>query len=262
MEHERRLLAAQPIPLIDRVEELERIRSSLTLEDVRLLTLAGPAGVGKTRLALAAIAELTSAFSDGVVLVDLARVREPALVLQTVAQALGVSPTGAVPLLEQLRIFLEDRTILLLLDNFEQVLPAASQLVDLLAVCPGMRLLVTSRIPLQLRWEHILRINPLPVPDLTISLPPKELAQIPAITFFIERARARQADFALTEERASLVTQLVVHLDGLPLALELAAARLDALSLPVLVRLLGDQLQMLEWEAQDLPERQRSQLEL
>ncbi|MGO8950280.1 MAG: LuxR C-terminal-related transcriptional regulator [Ktedonobacterales bacterium] len=194
-------------------------------------------------------------------LVDLALVRDPALVLQTLSQTLGVSPVGDMPLLERLRVFLEDRTILLLIDNFEQVLPAASQLVDLLAVCPGVRLLVTSRIPLQLRWEHILRIKPLPVPDLTDLTPPlplDELGQVPAVRLFVERARARQADFALTEAQARLVAELVVSLDGLPLALELAAARLDALSLPLLVRLLGDHLQMLEWEARDLPERQRS----
>jgi non-specific serine/threonine protein kinase len=253
-----RLLAAQPTSLVDRVEELESIRASLVIEGVRLLTLCGPAGVGKTRLAVAAATELASVFPDGVVLVDLTRVRDPAFVLQTLSQAIGVSPAGGAPLLERLRIFLDERTILLMLDNFEQVLPAASQLVDLLAVCPGIRLLVTSRIPLQLRWEHILRIKPLPIPDLSTPLPLDELAQVPAVALFLERARARRADFALTEARARLVAQLVVQLDGLPLALELAAARLDALSLPLLVRLLSDHLQMLEWEAGDLPERQRS----
>ncbi len=228
------------------------------VEGVRLLTLTGPAGVGKTRLALAAATELASVFPDGVVLADLARVRDPTLVLQTLSRALGVSPTGHAPLLERLRVALEDRAILLLLDNFEHVLPAANQLVDLLAVCSQIRMLVTSRVPLQLRWEHILRINPLPVPDVSTPLTLDELRQIPAVALFLDRARARRPGFALTEARAQLVTDLVVHLDGLPLALELAAARLDAVSLPVLVRLLRDRLQMLASSAPDAPERQRS----
>ena len=251
-------MALQPTPLIDRVEERESIRTSLVVEDVRLLTLTGPAGVGKTRLALAAASELASMFPDGVVLADLARVRDPTLVLQTLCRALGVSPTGYAPLLERLRSTLENRAILLLLDNFEQVLPAANQLVDLLAVCSQIRLLVTSRVPLQLRWEHILRVNPLPVPDVSTPLSLDELRQVPAVALFLDRARARRPGFTLTEARAQLVTDLVVHLDGLPLALELAAARLDALSLPVLARLLRDRLQMLASSAPDAPERQRS----
>jgi non-specific serine/threonine protein kinase len=214
--------------------------------------------VGKTRLALSAVSELASVFTDGVVLADLTRVSDPTLVLQTLSRALGVSPTGRTPLLERLRVALEDRSILLLLDNFEHVLSAANQLVDLLAVCPEIRMLVTSRVPLQLRWEHILRIKPLPVPDVSMPLSLTELGQVPAVALFLDRARARRPGFTLTEARAQLVTELVVHLDGLPLALELAAARLDALSLPVLVRLLSDRLQMLASSTPDAPERQRS----
>jgi predicted ATPase/DNA-binding CsgD family transcriptional regulator len=252
------LYALQPTPLIDRVEERASIRTSLVVQDVRLLTLTGPAGVGKTRLALAAASELASMFPDGVVLAELARVRDPMLVLQSLSRALGVSSTGHAPLLERLRVALKDRAILLLLDNFEHVLPAANQLVDLLAVCPQIHMLVTSRVPLQLRWEHILRIKPLPVPDVSTPLSLDDLGQVPAVALFLDRARARRPGFALTEARAQQVTDLVVHLDGLPLALELAAARLDALSLPVLVRLLSDRLQMLASSAPDAPERQRS----
>lgn len=252
------LLAAQPLPLIDRTAELAAIRRQLVEDGVRLLTLTGPAGVGKTRLALAAADQLAAYFRDGVVLVDLAPIREPHRVVPAIAQALAFADAGPRPLVERLRDYLHERTLLLLLDNFEYVLSAASRLADLLAVGPHVAMLVTSRTPLHLRWEHVLRVPPLPVPQLTPLPSPGELAQVPAVAFFLERARARRADFALSAALAPLVAQLVVHLDGLPLALELAAARLDALSLPLLVQQLGDRLQVLESPMPDAPARQRS----
>lgn len=257
-DEEVRLLAAQPLPLIDRTAELAVIRRQLVEEGVRLLTLTGPAGVGKTRLALAAADQLAAYFRDGVVLVDLAPIREPHRVVPAIAQALAFADAGPHPLVERLRDYLRGRTLLLLLDNFEYVLSAANRLADLLAVGPHVAMLVTSRTPLHLRWEHVLRVPPLPVPQLTPLPSPDELAQVPAVAFFLERARARRADFALSAALAPLVAQLVVHLDGLPLALELAAARLDALSLPLLVQQLGDRLQVLESPMPDAPVRQRS----
>ena len=257
------LFPTQPTPLVARTDELASIHRRLTDEGARLLTLVGPAGVGKTRLALAAAEQLAeqapARFASGVTLVDLAPVRDPALVLPTIAQSLGLIDTGQPPLLERLRAFLREGERLLVLDNFEQILPAASALADLLTSCPRLALLVTSRVPLALRWEQTLRIAPLAVPDLSMALPPPdELAQIPAITLFVERARARRADFALTTKQAPLVAQMAVQMDGLPLALELVAARLGVLRLSTIARLLRTHLRVLHWEAGDLPTRQQS----
>ncbi|MGH2517569.1 MAG: LuxR C-terminal-related transcriptional regulator, partial [Ktedonobacterales bacterium] len=221
--------------------------------------LTGPAGVGKTRLALAAAAQVANQFLEGVTLVDLSPIRDPLLVLPTIARALGFSGFGNRPLPDRLHDYLRQRSILLVLDNFEQVLPAASVLADLLSSCPELALLVTSRVPLRLRWEWTLRVAPLPVPDLSTPLPPLDaLVEIPAVALFVARARARQSDFALTAAQAPLVARLTSELDGLPLALELAAARLDVLSLSTITRRLGDWLRLLRWEAADVPERQQS----
>lgn len=259
---------AAPTPLVGRERELERIRQRLTGtvgegnrsgERVRLLTLTGPAGVGKTRLALTAAGQLADTFPDGIVLVDLTPVRDPSLVVPTIARVLGLSELGTVPLQERLSNVLGEQRALLVLDNFEQVLPAAGALAALLAGCRELALLVTSRVPLRLRWERQLHVPPLAVPDLSASLPPPDvLARIPAVALFLERLRARRADFVLTAAQAPLVAQLVVELDGLPLALELAAARLGTLSLPTVVRRLADRLRLLRWAAPDAPERQQS----
>ncbi|MGO8948022.1 MAG: helix-turn-helix transcriptional regulator [Ktedonobacterales bacterium] len=251
-----------PPPLVDRADELETIQRLLTVEGVRLLTLTGPAGVGKTRLALAAaarLAEETERFPDGVTLVDLTPVRDPVLVLSALAHGLGTLDVGSRLLPERLMDALAQRQQLVVLDNFEQVLPATAQIADLLAACPGLVLLVTSRVQLKLRWEQTLRIPPLPVPDLTRPVPPlDELAAIPSVALFMERARARKHDFGLSEQQASMVARLAVQLDGLPLALELAAARTATVGLPMIAHRLGDRLRLLRWEAADLPERQQS----
>jgi predicted ATPase/DNA-binding CsgD family transcriptional regulator/transcriptional regulator with XRE-family HTH domain len=251
----------QPSPMVDRIHEVSEIVQTLSGDSIRLLTLVGPAGVGKTRLALAAASEdqLADLFPGGVILVDLTPVRIPQDVLGAIARACGVTDTSPLPPGQRLVTSLQDRATLLVLDNFEQVLPAAAELADLLGRCPGLTLLVTSRAPLQIRWEQTLRVAPLPVPDLTMPLPLfAELATIPSVTLFLQRARARRASFALTERQAPAVAQLVAQLDGLPLALELAAASLDVLSLSALTRQLANRMQLLAVEAPDLPERQRS----
>lgn len=248
----------QPTPLINRTVELATIRVQLTDGRVRLLTLTGPAGVGKTRLALAAASQLTNAFPAGILLVNLAPVHAPAAVLPTIGQALGITDSSSTSLLERFGAHIDERALLVVLDNFEHVLSAANQIADLLAICPYLVFLVTSRVPLHLRWEHIVRVAPLPVPDLT-RLPKVEvLSQVPSVTLFLERARAHQSNFVLTEALGPIVAQLVVDLDGLPLALELAAARLDALPLHTIVRFLSDRLHVLATVAPDVPERQHS----
>jgi non-specific serine/threonine protein kinase len=247
--------------LIGRSREIEMILRMLRDESVRLLTLVGPAGVGKTRLALAAAADtqVGEHFLDGTILVDLAPIRASQDVLGAIGRALGFTNIGHPALLERLIAYLQDQEALLVLDNFEQLLPAAAALANLLAACPSLTLLVTSRAPLHIRWEQTLRIAPLPVPDLSLPLPHLvDLTTIPSVTLFLERAQSRRAHFALTEKHAPLVAQLVAQLDGLPLALELAAARLDMLSLPTLTRRLVDRLQLLAVKAPDLPERQQS----
>jgi predicted ATPase/DNA-binding CsgD family transcriptional regulator len=252
------LAATAPTPLLGRSAELEAIAQRLTTEGVRLLTLTGPAGVGKTRLALAAGAQLAPAFPDGITLVDLTAVRDPTQVLLTIAQQLGILDISSRPLLERLQEYLGERELLLILDNFEQVLPAASQLAALLAAASGITMLVTSRMPLHLRWERALRIPPLALPDLNVLPPLDELAQVPSIALFVERARAQRADFQLTQTQAPLVARLVSQLDGLPLAIELAAARMNVLPLAFIARRLQDRLHLLQWEAGDLPERPKS----
>ncbi|MFI5269899.1 MAG: AAA family ATPase, partial [Chloroflexota bacterium] len=242
----RSLLPAQPNPLVGRTAELAMICERLVAGDTRLLTLTGPAGVGKTRVALAAAAQLAGLpgrFADGVVFVDLAPVRDPKLVLSSLATAAGLLDTGSRSLLQLLTDTLEQRQLLLELDNFEQGLPAAAPLADLLAGCPGLVLLVTSRVPLQLRWERTLRIAPLAVPDLTTPLaPPDTLALVPAVALFVERARSRCPEVVVPEKEARLVARLVAQLDGLPLALELAAARSATLSLATIANRLESRL--------------------
>jgi non-specific serine/threonine protein kinase len=262
--HFARLLAAQPTPLVDRKDELDAILQRLTVDGTRLLTLTGPGGVGKTRLALAAAAQITEkcceGFADGVVVVDLAPVHDPEQVPDAIARACGFTDTGQPPLRDRIMGLLRERELLLVLDNFEQVLPmAAVTVAELLASCRRLTMLVTSRVPMHLRWEQVLRIAPLPVPDLSAALPPlDDLLAVPSVQLFVGQARAHRADFALTAARAPLVAQLVAELDGLPLALELAAARLDALPLATFTHRMGNRLQLLAWEAPDLPVRHRS----
>jgi len=255
-------LPAQPTSLVGRRDELAGIYERFTDGDTRLLTLTGPAGVGKTRVALEAAArwaDVPDLFPDGVAFIDLTSVRDPALVLNSVANALGLRDSGSQSVLERLQDALHDQRLLLVPDNFEQVLPAAVDLAALLSTCPHLKILVTSRVPLRLRWERTLHISPLRVPDLSAPLPPlSELMTIPSIALFVQRARARRADFVLTEQQAPLLARLTVQLDGLPLALELAAARTATLSLAVIVNRLGERLQLLRWEAPDAPARQHN----
>ncbi|HYM97552.1 MAG TPA: LuxR C-terminal-related transcriptional regulator [Candidatus Sulfotelmatobacter sp.] len=247
-----------PVPIFGRAQELELIHQLLVGGTSQLLTLVGPAGVGKTRLALEAVTRFGDAFRDGAWFVDLTSLSDPSAVPAAVAESLGLTDAGRMPEVERLAAYLQEREMLLILDNFERVLPAAAVLEHLLATAPGLRLLVTSREALHLRREQTLPVPPLALPDPNHLLPLEKLAQVPSVALFLQRARMMDPGFHLTNEHAGAVAELVVHLDGLPLAIELAAARISLLSPRMLLERLGERLSLLRWEAQDIPERQQT----
>jgi non-specific serine/threonine protein kinase len=245
--------------LVGRDDDIASLVDVVLAEDVRLVTLIGPGGVGKSRLAIAAARELLArdAFADSVWLIRLAALDAPELVLDTIARVLSIPATPGFTLLQTLQSALQERELLLVLDNFEEVVAAGPELVDLLRACPGVKALVTSRQRLRLRGERLVRVAPLttPLPDLR---DPRQLAATPAVDLFVRRGQEADPDFRLTEANAAAVAEIVRRLDGLPLAIELAAARLDLLSPATLRVRLERPLAALVDGAQDLPDRLRT----
>jgi predicted ATPase len=231
-------------PLIGRQREIAAVQHLLGDEGARLVTLTGPGGTGKTRLALAVAEGVAERYRDGVWFVDLAPINDPSLVASSIADTLGIRERGSGAVADALRGHLQAREALLILDNFEQVLAAAPLVVSLLTASPGLRVLVTSREPLRVRGEREIPVSPLPLPD--------------AIALFVDRARAVQPEFAATGESVDTVSEICARLDGLPLAIELAAARTRLLPPGAMLARLERRLHVMASGPRDLPVRQQT----
>jgi predicted ATPase/class 3 adenylate cyclase len=247
-------LPFEGMPLVGRTQELREICETLQRPGVRLLTLTGPGGTGKTRLSVQVAEDLADGFAHGVFFVPLATIEDPALVLPAIAQALGVSAAAG----QSLAAFLAEKTVLIVLDNFEQVIAAGPQLASLIGQAPLVKCLVTSREPLHLTGEHVYPVSPLAVPEVRRLPALAVLAECASVALFVERAKAVAPGFALTGHNAQAVAEICLHLDGLPLAIELAAARTPLLSPDAMLKRLPEGLKLLAGGARDMPERQQT----
>ncbi len=251
----------QPIqltPLIGREHEVERACTLLRRSEVRLLTLTGTGGIGKTRLGLEVMARLTHDFADGNYFVPLATISDPELVVPLIAQVLGIKETGQNPLLDILIVSLRDKHLLLCLDNFEQVVTAAPRLANLMTFCPRLKMLVTSRAPLHISGEHEFPIPPLATPDLKQHFESEGLSEYAAVALFLERARMIRPDFQVNSTNTRTIAEICVRLDGLPLAIELAAVRIKLLPPQALLKRLEHRLEVLTGGSRDLHARQQT----
>src|SRR3989440_7580229 len=250
-------LPIQPTSLIGREPEVAAISALLTQPEMRLLTLLGPGGLGKTRPAIAVATQMRSFFIGGTCFVGLAALSDPQLVVPTIARELGLKESGNRPPLEQVQAFVGEQQFLLVLDNFEQIVAAAQELEELLAACPGLSILVTSRAVLHLSAEQIVPVTPLSLPSLSTS-DNQDIAESAAVTLFVQRARHILPSFQLTPTNARAIAEVCVRLDGLPLAIELAAARVKLLPPQALLARLSHRLQVLTGGARDVPARQQT----
>jgi len=250
-----------PLPLtrlLGREQDSTGIRALLQADGVRLVTLTGPGGIGKSRLAIETARSAADLYPGGVAFVSLAGVHDPAFVPTAIAQAIGVRDTGVGTVLEKLTTALRHRTMLIVIDNFEQVLSAAPTLSALLAAAPQLTLLVTSRTLLRLGGEHAYEVGPLALPPGPAVHSREVALRSPAVTLFVERARAVRPDFEVTDDNADDLCRVVGALDGVPLAIELAAARVRMLPPRAMLERLDRQLPLLVGGVRDLPERQQT----
>lgn len=245
-------------PLIGRAGHLDDACTLFSADSVRLLTVTGPAGVGKTRFALAVAQRLKAGFADGAAFVPLAASSSADMILPAIARAVGVRDEGDRPLRERLFAFLRKRHVLLVVDNFEHVIDSAPLVSELLSACQNLRILVTSSTALRVRGEHEFPLAPLAVPDRDDAGDLDRLSETGAVQLFVQRAAAVRPDFALTDSNAAVIAEICARLDGLPLAIELAAARSKVLSPAELLARLDRRFQVLVSQARDVPERQQT----
>ena len=254
-------LPVQRTGFVGREKEVAAAKELLLRPDVRLVTVTGPGGIGKTRLAVHVATSLVECFSGGIHFVPLSPVSDPGLIASVIVQTLGIREAGGQPPLEVLKQNLQDSSrapMLLLLDNFEHLIQAAPTVAELLAIGPNLKIMVTSRAALHVYGEHEFPVPPLAMPD-SLAVPPVDvLSQYPAVALFVQRAVAVKPDFELNRENAAIVTEICARLDGLPLAIELAAARVKVLSPSSMRTRLASRLQLLTGGARDLPQRQQT----
>jgi predicted ATPase/serine/threonine protein kinase len=254
-------LPVQRTGFVGREKEIAAVKDLLLRQDVRLVTVTGPGGIGKTRLAVQVAGGLVERFPGGTYFVPLSALSEPGLIASTIVQTLGIREAGGQSALDILRRNLQDSSrapILLLLDNFEHLVQAAPTVSDLLASCPNLRILVTSRAALHVYGEHEFPVPPLALPDSRSKPSVEILSRSPAVALFVQRAVAAKPDFGLNPENAPVVAEICARLDGLPLAIELAAARVKVLSPSLMLTRLASRLQLLTGGARDLPRRQQT----
>ncbi|MGE5849259.1 MAG: tetratricopeptide repeat protein, partial [Candidatus Methylomirabilota bacterium] len=251
-------LPTPPNELIGREEEVEALKQLLLRQAVRVITLTGPGGTGKSRLALELAAGLAADFADGVYFVGLGALSDPGLLASSIAMTLGLRENPARPVVESLKDSLQGKHVLLVLDNFEQIVAAAPVVADLLAACPGVKVLITTRVVLHLSGEHEYPVAPLKLPEAGRDLAPEALERYPAIALFVRRARAVKPAFQLTGDNAAAVARICAQLDGLPLAIELAAARVKLLSPQAMLERLSSRLDFLKGGVRDAPERHQT----
>jgi len=245
-------------PLIGREQLVTSICTLHSRPEVRLLTLLGTGGVGKSRVAIQVANEMRNAFADGVCFVPLAKISDPTLVIPAVAQELGIGEKRERTIIEQVKVWLREKQFLLLLDNFEQVVTAAPLIEELYASCLLLKVIVTSRVVLHVQGEQEFPVPPLALPDLRKASEESVLSPSAAVTLFVQRAQSTLPTFQLTQANAHAIAEICVRLDGLPLAIELAAARIKLLPPHSLLARLSQGLQVLGSGARTLPERQQT----